>query len=137
LGFPAGAARPTSCPWWHFPQDKVTETWPWLVTSIQFLGEECVNLHLHMWAANAIFLPHSLVSHVYIDVITMTFVVKWMRLVVCNGPSRVCVPLPSPEEGNISSFRNFVFSSFFRIPDDRQNPETQWLWVLYTVVETL
>jgi hypothetical protein len=25
----------------------------------------------------------------------------------------------------------------FRIPDDGQNPETQWFWVLYTVVRTL
>jgi hypothetical protein len=34
------------------------------------------------------------------------------------------VSLASPENGNRSSCRNMCFNTF-RIPDDRQNPETQ------------
>jgi hypothetical protein len=40
------------------------------------------------------------------------------------GPSRVGVSLPSPKDENRSSF--FVFY-FFRILDDEESPQTQWL----------
>jgi hypothetical protein len=44
--------------------------------------------------------------------------------------------LPSPEDGNRSSFRNIVFLVISN-PDYGQSPKTQYLCVLYTIVRTL
>jgi hypothetical protein len=45
-------------------------------------------------------------------------------LALSNGPSRVGVSFPSPEDGSRSSFRNVVFSSYleFRTMDKVQKP---------------
>jgi hypothetical protein len=37
---------------------------------------------------------------------------KWSRSALSKGPSRLVVSLPSPKDGNRSSFRNVVFSSY-------------------------
>jgi hypothetical protein len=37
--------------------------------------------------------------------------VQWLRLALSKGPNRVGVSFPSPEDGNRSRFRNFLFSS--------------------------
>jgi hypothetical protein len=50
--------------------------------------------------------------------------VQRLRLGLSKEPNRVEGSLPSPEDGNRSSFRNVVSSSI-RIPNDGQNPETQ------------
>jgi hypothetical protein len=53
--------------------------------------------------------------------------VQWLRLPLSNGLNQVGVSHPSPDEGNISSFRNFVFCVFrIRTMDEvqkRSNPE--------------
>jgi hypothetical protein len=48
-------------------------------------------------------------------------------LALSKGPNRVSVS-SSPEDGNRASFRNVMFSSLFRIPDDKiQNPSNfEW-----------
>jgi hypothetical protein len=37
--------------------------------------------------------------------------VQWLRLALSKGPNKVGTCLPSPEDGNRSSFGNVVFSS--------------------------
>jgi hypothetical protein len=51
---------------------------------------------------------------------------QWLKLALSERPKRVCVSLPSPEDGNRSSFRNVVFSMYleFRTMDKVQNPLT-------------
>jgi hypothetical protein len=61
---------------------------------------------------------------------------QWLRWALSTGPNRVGVSFPLPEDGNRLSFRNDVFY-LFRIPDDGQGPQTQWFWVLYTIIRTL
>jgi hypothetical protein len=46
---------------------------------------------------------------------------QWLGLVLYNGPNRVGVSHPSPENGNRSGFRKV----FFKTPDDGQSPETE------------
>jgi hypothetical protein len=45
-------------------------------------------------------------------------------LALPKGPNRVGVTLPSPEDGNMSSYRNVAVSSYleFRTMDKVQNP---------------
>jgi hypothetical protein len=38
---------------------------------------------------------------------------QWLRLALSKGANRVGVSLPSPEDGNRSSFRNVVFPSIY------------------------
>jgi hypothetical protein len=45
-----------------------------------------------------------------------------LRLALSKGPSGIGVLPPSPEDVNISSFLNVVFS---RIPDNGKSPKTQ------------
>jgi hypothetical protein len=52
----------------------------------------------------------------------LDYVVQRLGLALSNWPNRIGVSL-SPENGNRSSFRNVVFSSF-KIPDDWQSPKT-------------
>jgi hypothetical protein len=49
---------------------------------------------------------------------------KWIKLALSKEPSRVGVSLSSPDDGNRSSFRNLVFSSYleFRTIDKVHNP---------------
>jgi hypothetical protein len=51
-------------------------------------------------------------------------VIQWLRLALSKEPNRVCVYLLSHEDGNWSSFRNVVFSSYleFRTMDEVQKP---------------
>jgi hypothetical protein len=46
-----------------------------------------------------------------------------LKLALSNGPNKVDVSLPSPEDGNRFIFRNIVFSSYleFRRMDKIQN----------------
>jgi hypothetical protein len=44
-------------------------------------------------------------------VFVFTGPLQWLKLALSKGPSRVGTSLPSPEDRNISSFRNVVFSS--------------------------
>jgi hypothetical protein len=62
---------------------------------------------------------------------------SWLRLALSKGPNSLGVSFPSTGDGERSSFRNFVFASIFRNPDDGQSPESQYFWVLYTIVTTL
>jgi hypothetical protein len=52
-----------------------------------------------------------------------------MRVAISKGPNRVGVSLPSPEDGNRSSFRNVVFSSYleFRTMSKVQEPSKSCL----------
>jgi hypothetical protein len=45
-------------------------------------------------------------------VATATWVVQWLRLVLSKGPNRVCVSLPSPEDGKRCSSRKFVLCNY-------------------------
>jgi hypothetical protein len=45
----------------------------------------------------------------------------WTCLALSKGPNRVCVSLPSPEDGNRSSFRNGI-SLEFRTMDKVKKP---------------
>jgi hypothetical protein len=47
-----------------------------------------------------------------------------MRLVLSTGPKRICVSLPSLEDGNRSRFRNVMFYSYleYREMDEVQKP---------------
>jgi hypothetical protein len=63
-------------------------------------------------------------------------VIECLRLALSKWPNRVGVSLLSPEDGNRSTLRSIVFSSI-KIPDDGQGPETQWFWVVYTIVISL
>jgi hypothetical protein len=47
---------------------------------------------------------------------------KWLRSAISDGPHRVGVSTPSPEDGKGSSLWNVGFS---RVPDDGKSPETQ------------
>jgi hypothetical protein len=54
-----------------------------------------------------------------------------LRLALSKEPNRVAVSLPSPEEGNRSSFRNAVFQYLeFRTMDKVQKPSNSKLIVL-------
>jgi hypothetical protein len=71
-----------------------------------------------------------------------------MRLAFPKGRNRVGVFLPSPENGNSSSARNVVFSTYleFRTMNEvkelvilivihhRQNPLESTCWVMYVIV---
>jgi hypothetical protein len=50
--------------------------------------------------------------------------VQWLRLAISKGPNGVDVFLPSPEDGNRSSLRNDVFSSYlqFKTMEKVQKP---------------
>jgi hypothetical protein len=50
--------------------------------------------------------------------------IQWSRLVLSEGPNKVGVSLPSPVDGNRSSFRNVVFSIYleFRTMDQVPKP---------------
>jgi hypothetical protein len=58
-----------------------------------------------------VYIPFSLINTGFLDFV--------------HRPYRVGLPPSSPEDGNRSSFRNVVFSSY-RILDDGQSPETQY-----------
>jgi hypothetical protein len=53
------------------------------------------------------------------------------------GPNRVGDFLPSPEDGNISSFQNAVFLLEFRTMDKVQNPSTSVLHAIVRIVYIL
>jgi hypothetical protein len=61
---------------------------------------------------------------------------QWLGLALSKGPNRVDVSLPLPDDRNKSCFQNVVLL-VFKIPDDGQSPETQWLWALYAIVRAL
>jgi hypothetical protein len=54
--------------------------------------------------------------------------VQLLSLALSKGPNRVGAFLPSPEDGDRSSFGNVVFFNYL-IPDDGQSPETRWFWL--------
>jgi hypothetical protein len=45
-----------------------------------------------------------------------------LRLALCKESNRGGVSFISPDDGNGSSFRNLVFSSFLELADNGQNP---------------
>jgi hypothetical protein len=45
----------------------------------------------------------------FLVVLLLYLIIQWLNLALSKGPSRVGVSLPSPEDGNRSSFRNAVF----------------------------
>jgi hypothetical protein len=53
--------------------------------------------------------------------------VQSLTLALSKGANRVGAILPSPEDGDRSSFWNVAFFKYL-IPDDGQSPETQWFW---------
>jgi hypothetical protein len=57
--------------------------------------------------------------------------VQYIRLALSKGPKRVGVSLPSPEDGNIYSFGNVVFSSDFefRTVDEVHKPRNSECYV--------
>jgi hypothetical protein len=56
--------------------------------------------------------------------LTLAWVVQWLRLALSKGPNRVGVSPPPSEDGNKSSFRNIVFSSYleFRAMNKSRKP---------------
>jgi hypothetical protein len=50
-------------------------------------------------------------------------------LALSNGPNRISAPFILSEVGNISSFRNVVFTE----TDDGQSPKTRFLEIMYFV----
>jgi hypothetical protein len=71
---------------------------------------------------------HNLLSDIYISVVIKTWVAQWLILAHSKEGNKLFV-IHSPEDGNRSSFRIFVFCSFL-ILDNRPNPNTQKSWSL-------
>jgi hypothetical protein len=58
---------------------------------------------------------------------------EWLRFALFNGPNRVGVSLPSPEDGNRSSFRNVMFSNVYNagIIQGRASRDSECCVVIY------
>jgi hypothetical protein len=56
--------------------------------------------------------------------------VQWLRLALSKGANRVGAAIVLPEDGNRSSFQNFVF--FEKTLDDEQSPKTWFFQVQNT-----
>jgi hypothetical protein len=77
-------------------------------------------IHIHQAESKSCYIPSTqpgfrcLYSCCY-----MAWAVQWLRLALSKGRHRIGVSLPSPEDGNRSSFHNIVFSSYleFRTMD--------------------
>jgi hypothetical protein len=80
----------------------------------------CIILKLYLWSLNYWVQYRSFA----VSFVPWEYVFQWLRLALSKGPNRVGVAFPSPEDGNRSSFRNVMFSSYleFRTTDKVQKP---------------